>query len=579
MNSENPDVRFPGWEVVRKLGQGSFGGVYEIQRTLPDGRIEKAALKKLSVPQDRSEIEELLSQSFSTESVTAHYRDQMSDLVREYSLMQELGSCGNVVTCHDIQYVQQKGGFGWDVYIRMELLTPLKKALNGEYREETVIKLGLNLCNALKACRKKNIIHRDIKPENILVSEDGDFKLTDFGIAKASEKNRNRHFGGHKRLYGPRGSQPKVLWSVCGYLFSWHGALLDDERADVAVSAVAARDSHGYAAPGGSQSPLPPPLHGSPELKQTVQKACAFMPKDRYHTVEQFESALKAWNDEMGRTKDDVPTVIEDDTVSSCGTSTTEYSKPEKKRISATGRWLIAGIVGVCTLVIVISLSMRFLVNRNDPTAEYLPTSSLMPQASQEKPETIPKEMIPAVTEHIHSWREATYNDPQVCTTCGETRGTAKTPSGAYGLKDIVTSATASSVYEGDRLGIHGSENLYDGKLDTNWAENVPGYGIGEYVIFNFDRIYAVKEMQIYVGTHLNEDWYKRNCRPKVITLTFSDGSSECVTLTDTYQEQTICFERYYYTYSIKLTIDDVYPGWMYDDTVIAELNFTAYQP
>lgn len=110
MNSEYLDVRFPGWEVVRKLGQGSFDGVYEIQRTLSLGRIEKAALKKLSVPQDRSEIEELLSQSFSAESVTAHYRDQMSDLVREYSLMQELGSCGNVVTCHDIQYVQQKNG-------------------------------------------------------------------------------------------------------------------------------------------------------------------------------------------------------------------------------------------------------------------------------------------------------------------------------------------------------------------------------------------------------------------------------------------------------------------------------------
>ena len=47
MNSEYLDVRFPGWEVVRKLGQGSFGGVHEIQRTLSDGRIEKAALKKV----------------------------------------------------------------------------------------------------------------------------------------------------------------------------------------------------------------------------------------------------------------------------------------------------------------------------------------------------------------------------------------------------------------------------------------------------------------------------------------------------------------------------------------------------
>ena len=60
MNQEYPDVRFPGWEVVRKLGQGSFGGVYEIQRTLPDGRVERSALKKLSVPRDREEIEEML---------------------------------------------------------------------------------------------------------------------------------------------------------------------------------------------------------------------------------------------------------------------------------------------------------------------------------------------------------------------------------------------------------------------------------------------------------------------------------------------------------------------------------------
>ena len=43
------DVRFPGWEVIRKLGEGSFGGVYEIHRTLDvykrqhhEGRIGKA---------------------------------------------------------------------------------------------------------------------------------------------------------------------------------------------------------------------------------------------------------------------------------------------------------------------------------------------------------------------------------------------------------------------------------------------------------------------------------------------------------------------------------------------------------
>lgn len=42
MASRFTDVVWPVWEVVRKLGVGSFGGVYEIQRTLPDGQVEKS---------------------------------------------------------------------------------------------------------------------------------------------------------------------------------------------------------------------------------------------------------------------------------------------------------------------------------------------------------------------------------------------------------------------------------------------------------------------------------------------------------------------------------------------------------
>lgn len=119
MAQQFPDVRFPGWEVIRKLGEGSFGGVYEIHRTLPDGRVEKAALKKLTVPKDNSEIRELYSQSFSKENITAHYKDQMRELVNEYTLTQELNGCRNVVFCHDVQCVQHTDGIGWDIYIRM----------------------------------------------------------------------------------------------------------------------------------------------------------------------------------------------------------------------------------------------------------------------------------------------------------------------------------------------------------------------------------------------------------------------------------------------------------------------------
>ena len=80
------DVNFPGWEVVRKLGEGSFGGVYEIHRTLPGGRVEKCALKKLTVPKDNGEIRELYSQSFSTDSI-ALWRCSLSKISRQTSFM------------------------------------------------------------------------------------------------------------------------------------------------------------------------------------------------------------------------------------------------------------------------------------------------------------------------------------------------------------------------------------------------------------------------------------------------------------------------------------------------------------
>lgn len=178
-----------------------------------------------------------------------------------------------------------------------------------------------------------------------------------------------------------------------------------------------------------------------------------------------------------------------------------------------------------------------------------------------------------------HFWADATYNAPKTCTVCGITEGAKKEPASRVSLKDIVSSASASSVYSGDSLGIHGPENLYDGKLKTNWTEDVSGTGIGENVTIYFNGTYAVKNMRIYVGSHFNQTVYWQNGRPKAITLTFSDGSSTYITLQDTYNEQEIVLDQYYYTDRVTLTIEEVYAGSVYLDTIIAELDFTAYKP
>ena len=293
------NIHFPGWEVVQKIGEGSFGGVYEIHRTLPDGRVEKAALKKLTVPKDNIEIRELYSQSFSRETITAHYKEQVRELAKEYTLTQELNSCKNVVACHDVQCVQHTDGIGWDIYIRMELLRPLKLVLSTDYQEMAVLKLGLSLCNALLACQKHHIVHRDIKPENILVSDRGEFKLGDFGIAKVSEKTATGTMTGTMGYMAPEvanrwhyGAQADIY--SLGMVLYWmmNRRTLPFLPFPPAIPTAAQRQEAANRRFAGES--FPPPVNGSRELKAIVMKACAFSTEDRYQTVRELSRDLYA---------------------------------------------------------------------------------------------------------------------------------------------------------------------------------------------------------------------------------------------------------------------------------------------
>ena len=82
-------IPWPEWEIVKVIGRGGFGVVYEIQKDV-FGKKEYAALKVLSIPQSEEEVDELYSRGYDEESISAHFKDYLEDIVGEYSIMVDL---------------------------------------------------------------------------------------------------------------------------------------------------------------------------------------------------------------------------------------------------------------------------------------------------------------------------------------------------------------------------------------------------------------------------------------------------------------------------------------------------------
>ena len=300
MDHKNITVPWPDWKIIRRIGKGSFGEVFEIERE-NYGVTEKSALKVIRVPSDPSESEELIGEGYDKSSLRSFYGGHVKSIETEYQLMNAVGAHPNIVSCLDYKEVEHEDGIGWDIFIRMELLTPLQKYLQDEvFLEEDVIQLGKDLCKALIACEFKEIVHRDIKPGNIMVSRIGDFcafKLGDFGVARVMDHTTHATKAGAELYMAPEVIKREEygrdvdIYSL-GLVMYW---LLNNRRmpflpADRLPTAEEKNDAH-YKRVNGE--PIPAPIHGSEALQRIVLKACAYHKKDRYQSAKEMLEDLE----------------------------------------------------------------------------------------------------------------------------------------------------------------------------------------------------------------------------------------------------------------------------------------------
>lgn len=179
---------FNSWYITKMIGEGSFGKVYEVERE-DFGRKYKSALKIITIPQNKNEIKSAMADGMDEKSTRAYFRGLVEELISEFDIMTKIKGNTNIVSYEDHAVYEHEDDIGWDIIIRMELLTPLiDYTQKRSFQTNDILQLGIDICSALEICEKNNIIHRDIKPENIFVSMNGDYKLGDFGIARTAEK-------------------------------------------------------------------------------------------------------------------------------------------------------------------------------------------------------------------------------------------------------------------------------------------------------------------------------------------------------------------------------------------------------
>ncbi|KAL4466301.1 hypothetical protein ABPG72_022097 [Tetrahymena utriculariae] len=199
---KNPyEVTLNDFITIKCLARGSFGKVLLVQNKDTKQYYAMKTLKKADII-NRNQIENALN-----EKKILQFSDHPFVVKLKFAFQNE----------YNIYFIMEYMAGG-------ELFHHIKK--RQRFQEQTCVYYSAQVILALEYLHEKlNVIYRDLKPENILMDEDGNVKLSDFGLAKSTAFAKNYSFCGTPEYLAPEiikqegHSKPVDFWTLGCFIY------------------------------------------------------------------------------------------------------------------------------------------------------------------------------------------------------------------------------------------------------------------------------------------------------------------------------------------------------------------------
>lgn len=278
--STKTDPVFDGCEVSERLRSGTIADLYR-GRQLPLGR--PVLIKALSSSM-------LPSSPFA------------ATLEREARLLAELKH-PNILEIYDFVRRDERM---WLVLEWVDGVTLAELLERGRLEAVSATAIALDLGRALDHAQRRGVVHRDLQPRNVMVSRDGEVKLTSFSIASderlptapelldGSTTYRGLEYLSPEQILGEHADPRSDLFSLGVMLYE----MLSGERPFSAPDEQARTQRIRHEQP----PPLSRRAPGTPTtLERIIQRCLQKLPADRFHSAAELVAALEAVLDELGQ--------------------------------------------------------------------------------------------------------------------------------------------------------------------------------------------------------------------------------------------------------------------------------------